>query len=119
MENMDEASQATIITLLLRDTEDIFDASVDTHVYSDLQLALSLWQEEIDNYANVAEDRKIAERIASAPRRGRGNRTVVRGRDDERVTASWHRLAAGKEVDLLGNYRCVPKELAVIINMAN
>ncbi|ODM17367.1 hypothetical protein SI65_07042 [Aspergillus cristatus] len=103
MENMDEASQAAIITLLLHDTEDIFDASIDTHVDSDLQLALSLWQEEIDNYANVAEDRRIAERIASAPRRGRGNRTVVRGRGDERATASWRRLAAGKEVDLLGS----------------
>lgn len=102
---MDEASQAEIFRLLLHDTENIFDASIDTQVDTDVQLALSLWREEVDNYATVSEDRRVAERVASAPRRGRGNRAAVRGRD-ERAIASWRRLAAGQEVNLLGNSRC-------------
>lgn len=106
MEDMDEASQAEIFRLLLQDTEHISDASIDTQADSDLQLALSLWQEEVDKYATISEDRRVAERVASAPRRDRRNRAAFRGRNDKQAIASWRRLAAEQEVDLLGNSRC-------------
>ena len=106
MEDMDEASQAEIFRLLLQDTEHISDASIDTQADSDLQLALSLWQEEVDKYVTISEDRRVAERVASAPRRDRGNRAAFRGRNDKQAIASWRRLAAEQEVDLLGNSRC-------------
>lgn len=103
---MDEASQAEIFRILLHDTESILDTTIDTQADSDFQLALCLWQEEIDNYTTVSEDRKVAERVATAPRRGRGNRAAFRGRNDEPAVASWRRLAAGQEADFFGNYGC-------------
>lgn len=115
MENMDEASQAEIFKILLHDMEDIFDANIDTQVHSDLRLALSLWRQEIDNFATVTEDRRVAERVASVARRGRGSRVAVNDRDDKRAIASWRHMAAGQEIDLLGNYRCVSYELAITI----
>ena len=114
MEDMDEASQAEI-SRVLHDIENIFDARINTQEDSDFQLALSLWQEEVKNYVTASEDRRVAERVANAPRRHKGNRAAFRGRNDKRAIASWHRLAAGQEVSLLGNYRCVSKELAVSI----
>lgn len=95
MENMDEASQAEIFKILLHDMEDIFDANIDTQVHSDLRLALSLWRQEIDNFATVTEDRRVAERVASVARRGRGSRVAVNDRDDKRAIASWRHMASG------------------------
>lgn len=110
MEDMEEASLSEALRILLLDTEDVFNADADTQTDPDRQLALSLWQEEIDNYATLAADRKVVERISRAPSRRRRNRNTTATRGEQHAAVYWRRAEdeqppwqrEAPEVDLLG-----------------
>lgn len=98
--DMDNASQLEIINLLCEDAE-VLKATADQ---TDLMLALQVWQEEVDHYVALEEDRRLALGAARVTHENRGCETAAQV---EEAQAAEDRCLAMR---LAGQRRSRPQE---------